>query len=42
MVKYILGTDTSPHEEFRDKLREFHIEECTQYYQDACDRYNAR
>lgn len=42
MTKYILGTDTTSHEEFREKLKENHIEEVTQCYQDACDRYNAR
>ena len=42
MAKYILGTDTTSHEEFREKLKEYHIEEVTQCYQDACDRFNAR
>lgn len=42
MAKYILGTDTTSHDEFREKLKEYHIEEVTQCYQDACDRFNAR
>jgi len=42
MVKYIIGTDTSSHDDFRTKLKESKVEECTQHWQNACDRYNAR
>ena len=42
MTKYILGTDTTSHEEFREKLKASHIEECTARMQAAVDRYNAR
>lgn len=42
MTKYILGTDTTSHEEFREKLKASHIEECTAKMQAAVDRYNAR
>lgn len=42
MVKYILGTDTTSHDEFRETLKAHNVEEVTKCYQDACDRYNAR
>ena len=42
MTKYILGTDTSSHDEFREKLKASQIEECTARWQAAVDRYNAR
>lgn len=42
MVKYILGTDTTSHDEFRETLKSHNIDEITQCYQDACDRFNAR
>ncbi len=42
MVKYIMGTDTSSHDEFREKLKSYNIEGCIERWQAAVDRYNAK
>ena len=42
MVKYIIGDDTTPYEEFAQKLKDYHIEDCIACYQAAADRYNAK
>ena len=42
MVGYIIGSDSTPHEEFVESLYSYGLQECIDAYQAAYERYLAR